>query len=635
MRKALLFFALLLFCVSLVTAQTYNVTFKVNMNIELSKGKLTAADQVSARGNFNGWGESALTDTDADGVYEATIAVDASTLEAGTGNLFYKFYHNGAGSANWESDINGGNRVVAVTADKVLDAAFFNSGFYSGGGTYTGVATDVTFSVDMTLPINQDFNPATGHVYIAGSFTDWGTSALEMTDPDGDKVYSITTSLNSGTVVYYKFVYGTGAASAGTWESPTNTPSMSDVQSDGGNRIHGVTDGANTVARFWNNADPNVQLGDGNIDFTIDMGVVEALGVFDPAADGTEIRGGFNGWSNSDPAKSVMNQNPLFVNEWFITIPFDNQEVGADQTYKYYAVLSNAGIWTDPWERPLSTGGGDRSVTFEADPSQEVDKVYYDDVHPEFVVPQGQFVQITFRVDMSPAFNPDLQAVPMEAADRLFWRSRQPLFSRVMGWTDNDEQQYFELFDADGDMVYEGTLAVNGPGFNGFEYIYRYQKASDNSWQGEPTALGTTISGRVRYIPQSAAQVFTQPYTAPLDTWLNQADKSSQFEDWPEGLPLSVEEYGNELPTQFTLEQNYPNPFNPSTTIRFSIPSDELVNLKIYNALGQEVAVLLNKDMKAGSYEYKFDASRLSSGVYFYTINAGSFNTTKKMLFLK
>ncbi len=630
MRKALLLFTVLLFSVSLVYAQTYNVTFKVNMNIELNKGRLTTANQVYARGNFNDWGQSELTDADANGVYEGTFAVEASKLESGTGNMYFKYFHNGAGGINtgWETDINGGNRVVAVTADKVLDPAFFNSGSFSSGGTYTGVATDVTFNVNMTLPINMGMNPGTAVVGIAGNFNGWSTTATTLSDPDGDKIYSGTVSTTSGEILVYKFIYTQGGIS---WEG--NFQTTDDIFGNDNNRIYGVVDGTNTVDRFWNNADPNVQLGDGNMSFTVDMGVLETLGVFDPALDGLQIRGGFNGWSDADPAKAVMNQNPILPNEWFLSIPFDNQEVGAAQTFKYYAILANPGIWTDTWERPLSTGGGDRSEPFNAEANQEIPKVYYDDVYPEFVIPQGQFVQITFRVDMSPAYDANLQAVPMETADRLFWRSRQPLFSRIMGWTDNDEQQYFELFDPDGDKIYEGTLAVNGPAFNGFEYIYMYQKASDASWQREPTALGTTVSGRVRYIPQSAPNTFQQPYTAPLDTWLNQADKSAQFEDWPAGL--SVEEYGNEIPTQFAIEQNYPNPFNPSTTIRFSIPSDELVSLKIYNTLGQEVAVLLNENMRAGSYEYKFDASRLSSGVYFYTINAGSFNSTKKMLFLK
>jgi spore coat protein A len=88
--------------------------------------------------------------------------------------------------------------------------------------------------------------------------------------------------------------------------------------------------------------------------------------------------------------------------------------------------------------------------------------------------------------------------------------------------------------------------------------------------------------------------------------------------------------------TEFRLEQNYPNPFNPSTTINFSVPNENtLVSLNIYNALGQEVGTLINQVVPAGNHEVQFDATGLSSGVYFYTLTAGSFVESKKMALMK
>jgi hypothetical protein len=92
---------------------------------------------------------------------------------------------------------------------------------------------------------------------------------------------------------------------------------------------------------------------------------------------------------------------------------------------------------------------------------------------------------------------------------------------------------------------------------------------------------------------------------------------------------------GNEIPAEYSLSQNYPNPFNPVTKINFAIPKNDLVILKVYNALGAEVATLVNKNMNSGSYTVDFDASLLSSGVYFYTLNSGSFTFTKKMMLIK
>ena len=108
-------------------------------------------------------------------------------------------------------------------------------------------------------------------------------------------------------------------------------------------------------------------------------------------------------------------------------------------------------------------------------------------------------------------------------------------------------------------------------------------------------------------------------------------------------IPVSVENSPRNIPNQFALEQNYPNPFNPTTKIKYTIPSVgtslmkflQFVQLKVYDVLGNEVATLVNEEKPAGSYEVTFDASQLSSGIYFYTLKAGSFTETKKMAMMK
>jgi len=91
----------------------------------------------------------------------------------------------------------------------------------------------------------------------------------------------------------------------------------------------------------------------------------------------------------------------------------------------------------------------------------------------------------------------------------------------------------------------------------------------------------------------------------------------------------------NVQPKEFSLEQNYPNPFNPSTTINFSIPNEELVSLKVFNSLGEEVIELVNESKPAGNYSVPFDASGLASGIYLYKIIAGGFIQTRKMILVK
>jgi hypothetical protein len=101
-----------------------------------------------------------------------------------------------------------------------------------------------------------------------------------------------------------------------------------------------------------------------------------------------------------------------------------------------------------------------------------------------------------------------------------------------------------------------------------------------------------------------------------------------------DGSPTAV---SNELRTvkSFALGQNYPNPFNPSTTINYSVPQSALVTLKVYNVLGKEVAELAHEFKSAGTYQATFKGSDLPSGIYFYTLHAGKFSETRKMILMK
>jgi len=89
------------------------------------------------------------------------------------------------------------------------------------------------------------------------------------------------------------------------------------------------------------------------------------------------------------------------------------------------------------------------------------------------------------------------------------------------------------------------------------------------------------------------------------------------------------------LPSSFTLNQNYPNPFNPSTQISFALNSDSQITLDIFNILGQKVATLINEFRNAGTYSVNFDASNLTSGIYFYRLSNGQNTLVKKMNLIK
>ena len=101
------------------------------------------------------------------------------------------------------------------------------------------------------------------------------------------------------------------------------------------------------------------------------------------------------------------------------------------------------------------------------------------------------------------------------------------------------------------------------------------------------------------------------------------------------GIVTKVQKLTNNIPGTFVLSQNYPNPFNPTTTINYSLPKAGNVTIMIYDILGREIRTLVNEEKTAGNYTVQFNGSNLSSGIYFYRMQSGSFSQTKKLILLK
>jgi hypothetical protein len=98
---------------------------------------------------------------------------------------------------------------------------------------------------------------------------------------------------------------------------------------------------------------------------------------------------------------------------------------------------------------------------------------------------------------------------------------------------------------------------------------------------------------------------------------------------------IGIQTLSSQIPEGFSLSQNYPNPFNPSTKIKFAIPNSSFVKLAVYDMLGREAALLVNKQLSPGTYEYEFNASELRSGTYFYRLKSDEFSEIKKMILIK
>jgi hypothetical protein len=136
----------------------------------------------------------------------------------------------------------------------------------------------------------------------------------------------------------------------------------------------------------------------------------------------------------------------------------------------------------------------------------------------------------------------------------------------------------------------------------------------------------TSDATKWRYITSNVDNIHMY-YAEPLD---NETLTKLGFTN----LPTAIKD-SEELPSEFMLAQNYPNPFNPTTNIKFSLPKSSHVKLNVYDALGKIVTTLVDEDKAAGIYEVEFNASKLSSGVYFYQILTPNYSATKKLLLMK
>ena len=251
-------------------------------------------------------------------------------------------------------------------------------------------------------------------------------------------------------------------------------------------------------------------------------------------------------------------------------------------------------------------------------------------------------------------------------------------------WVNNDPEGWTTIFEFFGDAVTQTSESHSGSSAAKMQIIDYFGSALPPVLVSEQFAVSErfgSLTGYFKFVPIDANQAFTvvilmskganyigggsvdtyqasssySQFVVPIQYYSVEIPDSAYIQiavsdssgtgtggigafaivdDLSLGGPTGVDE--NQLTiNSFGLKQNYPNPFNPSTTISFSIPTEEFVNLKVFNVLGQEVATLVNEEKQAGSHSVPFDASTLSSGIYFYKISAESFAETKKMILMK
>jgi Secretion system C-terminal sorting domain len=494
----------------------------------------------------------------------------------------------------------------------------------------------ITFQVDMSTQIFEGNFPAGANVVVRGSFQsdfgdpggNWQGNLYQLSDPDSDEIYTATFNAPSslaGNNYAFKYVIVNPPASD-NWESTPDRPFT-------------VTAPATTLPVMWFNNDsvfiPEFEVTN-TLNFTADISSILGVGLggaFDPNQDSLLVMG--LDWDNY--GKHIIGNRKMVTPDPFnpgiykttLTVTSGSAApygVGDSTNWKFKAFpdtrFANGG-----WET-----GPDRWHVYQADGTIVTLPIIVPRIQPKFngtTIP----IDLSINVDMLGAVNRyNGLPIPLSSLEFVGMRGGADFLGNWNNggcWCVNDTLT--------GHMKVLTQVS---------QYIWRYH-----------TILPIGISAEV-YEYKFAAMY---PGADTLNSGINPLDNEGGF-GWNHILsinntspivrnhyfgssdPGNVERIDNLIPTDYKLEQNYPNPFNPTTKIRYSIPSvgtrhsasgGLFVQLKVYDVLGREVATLVDAEQPAGVYEAAFDASNLSSGIYFYSLQTREHKFTRKMMLLK
>ena len=220
-----------------------------------------------------------------------------------------------------------------------------------------------------------------------------------------------------------------------------------------------------------------------------------------------------------------------------------------------------------------------------------------------------------------------------ESYDIYLIRNSNGIYLEPERLDDNINSSYRELsafIDPDEEYI---IVESDRPGGYGGSDLYISFKTEDNTWtpainMGE--SINTSASEECPYVSPDGLYLFFISDREQLNPYWVDAQIIDDLR-----ISVDINEKNVQLPEKFQLNQNYPNPFNPSTITEFAIPEPGFVTLKVYDALGNEVATLVNEEKQAGEYEVEFNGIGLPSGVYFCQLIVKDYLETKKMILIK
>jgi len=573
------------------------VEFSVNLELDRLTGLFNPlTDSIFIGGSFNGWQKQLMhqSKTNQD-IYLVTLPLSLAVNDT----LNFNFCLS---PDRWE--IDGIRHHLISQSEYANDTA----AILCLGLNYPSVDSTaaVFFRCNMRVQIKRGtFNPATDSVWVRGNFNDWAGKDFMLTDLDGDSVYSgLYYNFTVGQNLVFKYVH-----SPDVWEST-------------GNRTLTVASGANLTSACWEDVCVYIPSKIIKVAFSVNMELERLSGLFNPAINKVSVRGSFNGWGETLMTPSTVNA--------------DLYEVVADVIAAVDEKI-NFKFFYSPgtWEVNNLTDMTQNDRYFIVNQAQwNAGKI---DLN-SFSFNDGSMGEDWFFLDILFTCNTNGASIKNEPEGTEFKTISlaggvSPLMWPGYGWPDQDIYKVFKLFDdgtnhdvVAGDKIFSTLVRF-------YHYTPKIAYKYCANW-GLPTNGGNNdnelMSGEYNIINISPGSYFFVTRVIQ-DTF---GIKNTNF-------ITKVKKQNDVIPTSFSLSQNYPNPFNPETRIQYSVVNAQHVVLKVYDVLGNEVAVLVNEEQPAGTYQISFNQQQttnhqqLSSGIYFYQLHAGDFVQTKKMILLR
>lgn len=479
-------------------------------------------------------------------------------------------------------------------------------------------ATNVTFRVNMTVQVALGaFVPATNQLVVRGSFQGWAGNANMLTDSGGSGIYVGTWDITPGDIEF-KYVIVGGASDV--WESVDNRTATV-----------GATPLTLPVVYFNNQTSSDVA--DVEVLFRVNMHIQDLTGNFDPAVDWVVVRGNhpnIGSWGGA----TRLQQETLDPQVWSAWVTFDDLPTGGEIEYKFVVLVAgdvNTARWESSSNRGFTPTGDEADVL--PPPSGNgygeiaPELVYFSDVGPDDIITQD--MNVVFQVEVHPLLGRlrDLGYIyDVQTQDTVWSIETIGVAGFFNNWPWGNFAQTHMLNDngVDGDLVANDNIWSRSVAFaegSARVLIYKYGVNQLDVEAGFAMNHDVTLDD-------------TQPtFYIPPVCW---GEQDTLYAQWQDECEVSVtHDPSAPVPAQYRLDQNFPNPFNPSTNIRFAIPREDLMTLRVFDLLGREVVSFDLGRLEAGEHSLSFDASNLATGVYVYRLESPNFAAARKMLLMK